>query len=125
MQETLVSPGLRKIPCRRKWQPIPVFLSGKFHGQRSLAGYSPWGRRVRHNLATEHRHNKLRDVTVFYATKISAALPLNRPRRWWKLNSETNRVGLPWWLSGKESACQCGITGLIPGPGRSHLPSST
>ena len=26
----------------RKWHSIPVFLPGKFHGQRSLAGYSPW-----------------------------------------------------------------------------------
>ena len=32
---------VRKIPWRRKWQPTPVFLPGKFHGQRSLAGYSP------------------------------------------------------------------------------------
>ena len=41
-----------KIPWRRKWQPTPAFLPGKFHGQRSLAGYSPWScRRVRHNLA--------------------------------------------------------------------------
>ena len=31
-----------KIPWRRKWQPIPVFLAGKFHGQRSLVGYCPW-----------------------------------------------------------------------------------
>ena len=30
------------IPWSRKWQPAPVFLSGKFHGQRNLAGYSPW-----------------------------------------------------------------------------------
>ena len=28
-----------------KWQFTPVFLSGKFHGQRSLAGYSPWSRK--------------------------------------------------------------------------------
>ena len=28
---------------RRKWQPTPVLLPGKFHGQRSLAGCSPWG----------------------------------------------------------------------------------
>ena len=28
---------------RRKWQPTPVLLPGEFHGQRSLAGYSPWG----------------------------------------------------------------------------------
>ena len=33
-------PG-RKTPWRSKWQPTPVFLSGEFHGQRSLVGYSP------------------------------------------------------------------------------------
>ena len=36
-------PQVRKIPLRRKWQPTPVCLPGKSHGQRSLAGYSPWG----------------------------------------------------------------------------------
>ena len=30
-------------PLRRKWQPTPVFLPRESHGQRSLAGYSPWG----------------------------------------------------------------------------------
>ena len=34
---------VRKIPWRRKWQPTPVFLPGKFHGLRSRVGYSPWG----------------------------------------------------------------------------------
>ena len=29
-------------PLRRKWQPTPGFLPGKFHGQRNLVGYSPW-----------------------------------------------------------------------------------
>ena len=43
MQETWVWSLGWKIPWRRKWQPISVFLPGKFHGQRSLAGYSPWG----------------------------------------------------------------------------------
>ena len=33
---------------RRRWQPTAVFLPGKSPGQRSLAGFSPWGRRVRH-----------------------------------------------------------------------------
>ena len=33
------------MPWRRKWQPTPVFLPGESHGQRSLAGYSPWGRK--------------------------------------------------------------------------------
>ena len=32
-------PWVRKIPWRKKWQPTPVFLPGKFHGQRNLAGY--------------------------------------------------------------------------------------
>ena len=38
-------PWVRKIPWSRKWQPTPVFLPGEFHGQRSLAGYSPRGRK--------------------------------------------------------------------------------
>ena len=45
-----------KIPWRKKWQPIPVFLPGKSHGQRSLTGYSPWATRVRHDLVSEHQH---------------------------------------------------------------------
>ena len=46
MQEMRVQFQIGKIPWRRKWQPSPVFLPGKFHGQRSLEGF-----RVR---ATEH-----------------------------------------------------------------------
>ena len=47
-QETrgdIYDPWVGKIPWRRKWQPIPVFLPGKSHGQRSLVGYSPWGQK--------------------------------------------------------------------------------
>ena len=33
----------RKVPPRRAWQPTPVFLPAESYGQRSLAGYSPWG----------------------------------------------------------------------------------
>ena len=40
----------------RKWQPTPVLLFGKFHGQRSLVGCSPWGhQRVKHNSATKQQ----------------------------------------------------------------------
>ena len=47
----------RLIPWRRKWQPTPVFLPGKSRGQRSLVGYSLWGRRkVGHDLAAKHIH---------------------------------------------------------------------
>ena len=34
---------VRKLPWRREWLSSLIFLPGLFHGQRSLAGYSPWG----------------------------------------------------------------------------------
>ena len=44
MQEMRVqSPGWEDPFREKKWQTTPVFLSGEFHGQRSLVGYSPWG----------------------------------------------------------------------------------
>ena len=45
-------PGLGRSPWRMQWLPTPVFLPGEFHGQRSLAGYSSWGRKVEHNWVT-------------------------------------------------------------------------
>ena len=47
-----------KIPWSSKWKPAPVFLPGKFRGQRTLAGYSPWGQtqRVRHDWVLAHTH---------------------------------------------------------------------
>ena len=48
------NPWVGKLPWGRKWKPTPVFLLGKFHGQRSLEGYSPWGlKRVRYDLVTK------------------------------------------------------------------------
>ena len=50
------NPCVRKILWRRKWQQTPVFLPGESHGQRSLAGCSPWGcKRVRHDLANKQQ----------------------------------------------------------------------
>ena len=43
MQETWVSSLGREDPLEEGMQPTPVFLPGGSHGQRSLAGYSPWG----------------------------------------------------------------------------------
>ena len=45
---------VRKVPWRRAWQPTPVFLPGESHGQRKLAGYSPWGRKESGDLAGTH-----------------------------------------------------------------------
>ena len=55
-----------KIPWRRKWQPTPLFFLGKSHGQRSLVGYSPWGRiRVSHDLATK-QHTPNSTIIILY-----------------------------------------------------------
>ena len=52
--------GLAKIPWSKKWQPTPVFLPGKFHGQRSLTGYSPWG--CKESDMTEQLNKTLRNI---------------------------------------------------------------
>ena len=43
MQEIWVQPLGWEDPLEKEWLPTPVFLPGEFHGQRNLAGYSPWG----------------------------------------------------------------------------------
>ena len=51
--------GTRKW-WRREWQPTPVFMPGKAHGQRSPKGYNPWGRkRVGHDLATKQQWSNI------------------------------------------------------------------
>ena len=46
-------PWVGKIPPSREWLSTPVFLPGKSHGKRSLAGYSPWGHK---ELDSTHAH---------------------------------------------------------------------
>ena len=59
----MFDPWVRKIPWGRKWQPTPVFLPGKSHGQRSLAGYNLWGhKRVRYNLATKQQITSMTQI---------------------------------------------------------------
>ena len=42
-------PWVGKIPWRREWQPTQVFMPGESHRQKSLVGYSPWGRKESDN----------------------------------------------------------------------------
>ena len=56
---------VRKIRWRRKWQSTPVLLPGKFHGQRSLLGYSPWGRRESDTT------KRLHSITFFHLVNLS------------------------------------------------------
>ena len=61
-------PWVAKIPWRRKWQPTPVFLPRKSHGQMSLVGYSPKGlQRIGHNWMTwGHIIYTLRFISLFH-----------------------------------------------------------
>ena len=52
-------PWVRKISRSRKWQPTPVFLPGKFHGQKGLVSYSARGHKVRYDWMTEHAPNSM------------------------------------------------------------------
>ena len=75
-------PWVGKIPWRRKWQPTLVFLLGKSHGWRSLAGYSPWGHKesdttgqltLHFTEPSEGKCGKARDRTEGKATTTTAA----------------------------------------------------
>ena len=64
-------PGSGKIPWSRKWQPTPVLFPGKFHGQRSLVGYSPWGHKELYTTECLHAcaHTHTHTYTNFYIHK--------------------------------------------------------
>ena len=60
------NPCIRKIPWSRKWQPTPVFLPGKSHGQTSLEGYSPWGRKESNMTEHAHTHTFLMPIIIWW-----------------------------------------------------------
>ena len=84
------NPWVLNIPWRREWLPIPVFLTGEFHGQRNLAGYGPWD--CRESDTTE----QLTLSTLYYIY-----------------------MGFPGGSDGKESPCNAGDLGSVSGSGRS------
>ena len=64
MQVIQVQFWVRKIPWRRKWQPTPVFLPEKSHGQGSLVGYSPKGCKELDTL-NAHTHTRTPRISKF------------------------------------------------------------
>ena len=65
-------PSVGKIPWRREWQPIPVFLPGKSHGQRHLVSCSLWGHKeldTTEQMST-HACNKLLQSELLKTTEI-------------------------------------------------------
>ena len=73
-QEIQVHFWVRNIPWKRKWKPTTIFLPGKFHGQRSLAGF----KRVRHELETKQQSSKNTKVHLIPRATLSQGLPYPR-----------------------------------------------
>ena len=57
-----LDPWVGKTLWIRKWQPTPVFLPGKFHGQRHLAGCSSWG--YSKSDTVEHTQHSSKDIHI-------------------------------------------------------------
>ena len=66
------NPWVRKILWRRKWQPTPILLPGKFHGRRSIVGYSPWG--CKESDTTERLHFSTREACFYFTPAPSGTL---------------------------------------------------
>ena len=67
VQEPQVRSLGQEDPLEKEMQPTPVFLPGKSHGQRTLAGYSLWGsRKVRDDLATIQQQRSIRYLAKMF-----------------------------------------------------------
>ena len=87
-------PWVRKIPWGRIRQPTPVFLPGKFQGQRPLVGYSPWGhKRVRHNLVTKQQ---LRIIQLISQTRVPSGASSKEPTCQCRKHKEMRVRSLCW-----------------------------
>ena len=60
------NPWAEMIPWSRKWQPAPVFLPGKFLGQRSLVGYSPWSHKESNMTERLSMHTNIQFIDIKY-----------------------------------------------------------
>ena len=83
MQEMQVWSCVGKIPWRRKWQATPVFLPGESHGQKTLAGYSPWGRRtLGHDLGTKQQQRKAKIAILTWELEMLMFLTILEYSTW-------------------------------------------
>ena len=84
-QSYLLTSWLHSPSWRRKWQPIPELSPGKFHGQRRLMGYIPWG--CKELDTTEHTHTQSPSAVILEPKKIkSVSVSIVSPyiaMKWW------------------------------------------
>ena len=99
---------------RRRWHPTPVLLPGKSHGQKSLVGYSPWGREESDTTERPHFHFSFSCIGEGNGNPLQCSC-LENPRdggAWWAVicGVTQSRTRLKWLSSssGKEHTCQYG-----------------
>ena len=122
---------------RRQWHPTPVLLLGKSRGRRSLVGCSPWGCKESDTTERLHFHFSLSCIGEGNGNPLQCSCLENprdggawraaicgvaQSRTWLKwLSNSSSRCfpsGFPDRSVGKESSCNAGDPGLIPGSGR-------
>ena len=117
-------PWLRKILWSRKWQPTPVFLPGKSHGQRSLAGYSPWDHKetdmtecahARTHTPTHTFTQRIKDSSLIFSDHLSTEILVHfdlqllcTRKVFWQLRRVSVTVSF--------SSCLCFSVGRIVSP---------
>ena len=97
------NPWVRKIPWRRKWQSTPVFLPGESCGQRSLMGYSPWGRKdadTAERLSMSTNWKEILKIGVLRTDLIITLVYLSKHHLNWCVNSFRLSKGVShcWWI---------------------------
>ena len=79
MQENKVQSLGQEDPLEKEWQPNPVFLPGDSHGERSLVGYSPWGRKesdMTEQLSLSSYSSKVRQLSIEFSSVTQSCLAL-------------------------------------------------
>ena len=116
-------PWVGKIPWRRKWQPTPVFLPGKSHGQRSLAGYSLRG--CKESDTTEQLTRYLTPNSAFlsYILLLEEVIPGPSGCQALSLVRGSGEKDTPTGFSGRPLASPVGNLGALAGT--SSVASST
>ena len=104
---------------KRQWHPTPVLLPGKSHGQRSLVGYSPWGREESDTTGWLHFHFSLSHTGEGNGNPLQCSC-LEKPRdggAWWAAiyGVTQSRTWLKWLSSSSSSTFLKHITKVAHG----------
>ena len=116
------NPWVGKMPWRRERQPTPIFLPGEFHRQRSLAGYSPQGRKesdTAEQLTRAHTH-------IYHGVLLHSPVDgYSSCLQFLPITSKATTQDFPGVTVVKNPPANAGDIGSTPGPGRFHTPQSS